>query len=452
MNNRFLTFHSLLVALFLGISGCSSSGTAVATEKDSLKANPPNPNTPEYYIPGVENYTTHAIDKDIKTILIHRSDSELEDPVIYLNGDKQITLQFDDLHNAYRDMYYRFTHCTYDWQRSDLRKMDYQNGFNSAIINDYAFSFNTIRPYTHYRVDFPNDDIQLTQSGNYVIQVFADDDTEKPILTAQFMIAENLAGITATIKPSSVVADRNYRQEVDINVNLGSVQSTNPYADIELVVMQNNRRDNMKRGVKPSFVKAGELVYDFQKELTFDGINEYRHLDAKSVRYRSEEVSDVKLEKDGYHIYMAPDLRRAFKRYTYEEDLNGRFLIKNDDMQNAALESDYVYVHFLMPVDALLGNGDLYLAGQLANYRLDKDFRLAYNPETMAYEKTILLKQGYYNYLYLWRYQRQEDGSTQLTEGNHSETENEYTILIYYHDRSTFSDRLVGYKVVNSRK
>lgn len=448
MNFELNKIEFKLIFICLVLSACGSSTAVSSAESDSDKGS----KKPGYYAPAQNDYTTHIDDEKVKTLLIHRADSELEYPVINLNGNKRIELQFDDLSENVRDMYYRFEHCTSDWKPSDLRRMDYQTGYNSAIISDYQFSFNTIVPYTHYRVQFPNSDIQLTQSGNYVVRVYADDDTERPVLTARFMVVEPLASISADIKPSRVVADRHYRQEVDVTVNLGGLGSTNVYSDISLVVLQNNRWDNAKRNVKPSFVKGNQLVYNYQKELTFDGINEFRHVDAKSVRYRSEEVADVKLENNGYNIYLAPDIRRAFKQYTYEEDLNGRFLIKNDDMQNAALESDYIWIHFEMPVDALLGNGDMYLFGQLSHYRLAKPYRLEYNPEKLSYETTLQLKQGYYNYLYLWRYKNQDQGSTDLTEGNHSETENKYTILVYYSDPSAFSDRLVGYQVVNSVK
>src|SRR5690554_2284325 len=401
---------------------------------------------------GHEPYVNRIFDPNIQTMLLYTTVSELDPPIIQLHGNEKIVLNFDDLGEDVRDMYYRFEHCTHDWKPSGLHQMDFQNGYNTDYIADYQYSFNTIQPYTHYKLEFPNDRIQLTKSGNYVIKVFVDDNEKYPILTARFMIVEPLANITGEIKRSSVVADRNYRQKLDVKVNLAGLQTSNPYRDVELVVLQNNRLDNAKRGLKPSFINGNELIYDFQDELTFDGINEFRYFDAKSVRYRSERVADVKLEPNGYHIYLAPDIRRAYKQYSTEQDINGKLLIKNDDMQNAHLESDYVTVHFVMPMDAFLGNGDMYLFGQLSNWEMDDRFKVDYNPLDLQYEKTLMLKQGYYNYLYLWKYKSQDEGTTELTEGNHFETENDYTILLYYKDQSSFSDRLVGYKVVNTHK
>jgi len=214
--------------------------------------------------------------------------------------------------------------------------------------------------------------------------------------------------------------------------------------------MQNFRWDNKRTNIKPMFVKDNILVYDYQGPLTFDGTNEFRFFDAKSARYRSEKVQDVKLLDDGYHVYLSPDLPRAFLNYSFIQDINGKYIVKNDDMIYPHLESDYFHIHFTMPVDAPLGNGDLYIFGQLSNWQLIKDFRLEYNPELLAYQKTVKLKQGLYNYMYLWRYKNQSQGSTDLTEGNHANAENEYTVFVYFKDRSLFYDRLVGYKKVSN--
>jgi hypothetical protein len=254
------------------------------------------------------------------------------------------------------------------------------------------------------------------------------------------------------VMPTRVVSERDYRQDVDLKVNLKGLETLNPYSDIELVVRQNFRWDNAIWNLKPSFVKDNVLIYDYQGKLTFDGTNEFRMFDAKSARYRSDKVSDVDLLEDGYHVYLSPDLMRGFMNYSFEPDINGRYLIKNDDMSDPHLESDYFTIHFTVPVDAPLGNGDLYVFGQLTNWKMNKDFRLKYNPDELNYELSIPLKQGLYNYQYLWRSKNDKEGRTDRTEGNHSEAENEYMVLVYFKDISNFSHRLVGYKLKSNYK
>ncbi|MFN2429215.1 MAG: DUF5103 domain-containing protein [Cryomorphaceae bacterium] len=403
-----------------------------------------------YYEEDFVDLETKIYDDKIKTLILHTTSSELQLPVINLNSDDQLVLRFDDLGENSRDMYYTFEHCSHDWEPSGLSKMDFIDGYNQDIINDFEFSFNTVHKYTNYKLEFPNSRVNLTRSGNYVIKVFTGGSEENVVLTARFMIVEPLTNISSDIKPSRVVSERDYRQEVDIEVNLQGLNVLNPYNDIELAVMQNFRWDDVRTNLKPSFVKDNILVYDYQGPITFDGTNEFRFFDAKSARYRSEKVQDVVLKDNGYHVYLSPDVPRAFMNYSFEQDINGKYIVKNDDMIYPHLESDYFHIHFTMPVDAPLGTGDMYIFGQVSNWKLKKEFRLDYNPEAMAYQKTIKLKQGLYNYMYLWQGKNQKKGSTDLTEGNHSNAENEYMIFVYFKDRSLFYDRLVGYKKVSN--
>ncbi len=404
----------------------------------------------EYQDSGEPSYRTEIHDPGIKTLILHTSNSELEAPVIDLGGNKQLILRFDDLGEDIRDMYYEFEHCTFDWQSSELDLYDYQEGYDNDLITDYKYSFNALTPYTHFKLAFPNDRISLIQSGNYVIRVYADNDKTKKILTARFMVVEKLASIRPNVQFSRVVSEREYNQEVDFAINLNKVPSLNPYAEIELVVMQNDRWDNMKYGVKPSFVNGQDLVYNYQDALTFDGINEHRKVDAKSVKYRTEEVAAVTLEENGYHMYLAPDKSRAFLKYSLDGDINGKFLIQNDDMLEPHLESDYVWMHFVVPVDALLGVGKMYLFGQISNWQLTEEFEMEFNQSESVYQSFHLIKQGYYNYMYLWEDAATSTVSTDYTEGNHSETENDYQVFVYFKDPRSYCYRLVGYKLFNS--
>jgi len=405
-----------------------------------------------YFDENFIDYTTRSYDDDIRTIIMHTTASELEPPVINLNGSEQLILRFDDLRNDIRDLYYTYEHCTYDWKSSDLLEMDYLDGYTSDFLANYDFSFNTVQPYVHYELTFPNNRINITRSGNYIIKVYEDDDPEKVILTARFMVVEPITSINMEVMPTRVVSERDYRQDVDLEVNLKNLETMNPYSEIELVVRQNFRWDNAIWNLKPSFVKDNVLIYDYQGKLTFDGTNEFRMFDAKSARYRSDKVSDVDLLEDGYHVYLSPDPLRGFMNYSFNPDINGRYLIKNDDMSDPHLESDYFTIHFTVPVDAPLGNGDLYVFGQLSNWKMKKEFRMKYNPEDLTYELSIPLKQGLYNYQYLWQSKNRNTGSTDRTEGNHSEAENEYMVLVYFKDRSSFSHRLVGYKLKSNYK
>lgn len=70
---------------------------------------------------------------------------------------------------------------------------------------------------------------------------------------------------------------------------------------------------------------------------------------------------------------------------------------------------------------------------------------MTYNEAAEAYEASILLKQGYYNYLYLTTEKGGKGkGNTAFAEGNWFQTENEYTFLSYYRPSGTRYWQMIG--------
>ena len=58
----------------------------------------------------------------------------------------------------------------------------------------------------------------------------------------------------------------------------------------------------------------------------------------------------------------------------------------------------------------------------------------------------MLLKQGWYNYEYVFLKGNSRNGVPTKFEGSHYETENDYTVLIYYRNPRERYDRVIGYR------
>jgi hypothetical protein len=95
---------------------------------------------------------------------------------------------------------------------------------------------------------------------------------------------------------------------------------------------------------------------------------------------------------------------------------------------------------------------DIYLLGQFTSGALNDSTRMVFNAQKGRYEISALLKQGFYNYAYVTvdRADPARQPSFDLTEGNHIETENTYTILVYYRALGARADELVGLLSVSS--
>jgi len=214
---------------------------------------------------------------------------------------------------------------------------------------------------------------------------------------------------------------------------------------LNVAILQNNRWDNAITDLQPMYVKNNELTYDYNDENNFNGTNEFRFFDLKSLRYASNEVAAITKNSSGVpQIVLVPDEKRTYSTYRTDQDIDGFYLVKNDDAFNDATESEYVNVFFSVPVEQAFVGRNVYIFGELSLWNMSKDFRMSYNNVSKQYEAMVLLKQGYYNYQYMVEEPGRTYGDLTVLEGNHSETDNEYSIFVYHYDINTGYYRVVG--------
>jgi hypothetical protein len=150
----------------------------------------------------------------------------------------------------------------------------------------------------------------------------------------------------------------------------------------------------------------------------------------------SERMQRIDKQPTRTDVYVKPDNERKQQIYYYYRDINGLFTIETTDNVNPFWQSDYVYTHFTFfpPGNQQYPERDIYLFGELTNYTADENSKMEFNAEKGAYEKTLLLKQGFYNYSYVTLpiKKSNEPVSFENTEGNYPTTENVYLILVYY--------------------
>jgi hypothetical protein len=147
------------------------------------------------------------------------------------------------------------------------------------------------------------------------------------------------------------------------------------------------------------------------------------------------------------------DESRATKPYLFYNDINGSFLIKNrEGLSNNDIEADYVYVEFFLPYMKPESEGNFYVMGKLTNWRMNANSKMTYSDLRNGYEKTLYLKQGYYNYSYVLSNDAKKGGDETITEGNFWDTENDYNIYVYHRKFGGQYDQLIGMKKINSLK
>jgi len=388
-------------------------------------------------------YETKVYSNLVKSLRVEVVDKLISEPFIELNGDQLLEVNFDVLNQAQGRYTYTIIHCNADWTKSMLSPIEYMDGFQRMPIDDYAQAINTTTHYTNYRLFLPNENIRFKVSGNYVIQVFSEDEPDRMLFSARFAVYEPLVSINATVSSNTDISFNRDYQQLSFQINTDKFPISFPQSELKIFVSNNNRTDNIVTGLQPSSIANNRLTYEHNRNLIFEAGNEYRRIEFLTHRYNGMRIEKIQYFDPYYHAVVMPDQSRARQSYQYDQDQNGRFFVRCLNCQEPDNEADYYIVHFAY-VSPLIPNGNIYMNGNLFQNRLDENSRMDYNSETKQYEKAVLLKQGHYNYQYLMVPNGETKGQLAVTEGNFFQTENEYTITVFYRPFGGRYDRLIG--------
>lgn len=401
------------------------------------------------YSLGQRVYDNTCYDDKVATVILQKNIGIYDPlPVLNLGSTESLKLSFDMLDPQNEFLNYSIIHCNRIWMPSDLQPMDYVNGNTMGEITDYKFSTNTYQTYTHYSLNFPTEEMTLTKSGNYILKVFRNFDEEDILLTRRFMVVDIQTKISSTIKSATVPEFRFSHQEVDFSVNYLGFDIPNPFLDVNVTILQNNSWNNAITNLKPQFVNNNELSFNYENENLFPGTNEFRFFDIRSLRFFSNNV--IKKYIDSVqNVVLRPEESKAYLNYVRWIDYNGKRDIFNSDGMNLVEDGDYALVHFNFKSNNLEDMGEIFVYGELTDWQLKDEFKMTFSPELNMYTCPVLLKQSYYNYHFILR---GKDGKIDysFTEGNHQETENDYTILVYHKNVFYGYDEIIGLGSRNS--
>lgn len=385
----------------------------------------------------------------IKTVKFHIASLPLTMPIINLDNPSPLLLTFDDLSANVNDYAYTIIHCNADWTPSALSEMEYIEGYTEADVEDYQFAFNTFTAFTNYKMIFPNEDMTFTKSGNYILLVY-NNDTDEPVFSRRFCIVEPQMQVIAKMGSTADVRKIKTHHEVDFDVLHRGIRIQSPQTEIQASVIQNNQWHTAISGIRPLFIRPEVMRFDYQDKIVFPAGNEYRNLNLRSFRYRTENMFDIQDAGNTTNVTLKLDGKREFEPYSFINDLNGSFVIENNDFNDSDLESDYGNVLFSLDSRTPIYNSDVYIVGAMNDWAFTEDNKMTYDESYRAYQGDIFLKQGFHNYMYAVKDKSTDEVSYQDTEGNFFQTENSYNIFIYYRPFGERYDRLVAVQTANS--
>lgn len=438
---RILTTFLLSITLLIG---CLTPRQSPESAKEDLPAGHFQKN---FFRHHDYTYVDH-----IRSVKLHKEGFALSMPVIRLGSSDKLLLRFDDLEGGVKQYHYRITHCDANWKRSGLSPSQYSRGHKTGLIESYDFSYNTLESFTHYWLRFPGSDAAIpTVSGNYIITVFEVGQEDNPILSRRFMVFETGAEIDAQVVQATPPEKRRTHQQLDFTINVRNLNINNPERNLKVMVMQNQRWDKMVTGIQPRVIRSDFLDYRHTQAAIFSGTNEFRHFDTRSLRRPNPSIASIDREGTRFQVFLNHDHDRTMQTYVRKGDINGKYYITSREVnREKELEADYTWVHFFLHWPQPIEHGSVYLMGELSNWQFKEETRMRYDKERGGYHCSLYLKQGYYNYHYVLLPNHSQQGNAAYFEGQHAQTENDYTIFVYYRRDGGLYDKLVGIDHINT--
>ena len=404
-------------------------------------------------------------------------------PVMRLNSSDKLVIEFDDLSEEEdNEFYYKIIHCTKDWEPSPIQDIEFVEGFPEERIRDWQLSLGTKTIFTHYWFSIPNRDTRLRISGNYLLLVYDKGNDGTPLFTRRFIVAEsNVLPNMQWVRPTQTDLIR-FNQQLNLSFAVKDVRLNNPMRDVYLTIVQNGNWTNAMYNIAPRIFKDGLFTYDQFGLINFPGTNEYRFFDTRTLNGRGWGVKTIDYFIDGYEVLLTPSTLRDQKVYSFNFDFNGNFYVDNVDffaraifdsnVQNKnklvefrnnfayfdALENEWQgrekdfradYANIIFTLKSPRLSKDVYVFGAFTDFQLNPRYKMKYDDRREMYIADIVLKQGYYDYLFATE---GENGKIDfsITEGSWQDAENEYKSIVYLRDFGGRYDRVLGVISSNS--
>lgn len=390
--------------------------------------------------------------KNIKTTQVFNPQTNDNTPIIRLNSGEYLFFLFDDLDAGYKRYQYSIEHRNADWTPSNIFQSEFLNGVNTDYARVHKNSFNTYQRYTNYQIKFPNEQMNVKLSGNYIIKVFLENDSN-PIFTQRFAVYQPTTDIGIMVSRFNNPTKKELNQRLQVQVASGSQDLLEVPDGAKLFLMKNN---NWKDGYfinRPTFSRSNLLTYS-DTDILFPGGAEYNWFDNKNLEIPSLTTEKAFRKDSVFHTVLRVDIPKYNLPYDDFPDINGNYYIRNNRYGNeyiANSEADYAWVYFAL--DAFEDQNGLYepyVVGAFNNWKIDDNSKLD-KDQSGLWVTELFLKQGYYNYQYVVKNTKTGKIDSTYVSGSFWQAENQYQALFYYRPWGQRYDVLMGYGFGNSR-
>lgn len=430
MSKRVHIFWAILgLVAAVTMSSCASTEEGVANEEDRRS---------EKKAPVSKGLFLAPTDKEVRTIQVYRTGNETSTPLIRLGSGETITVSFDMLTSNSRPLTAYFYHANRDWKR-DLTPAEYLTTFQREDLLDYSISRVTDVAYTHYTYRFPTQGIDFRISGNYIVRITEQGMEDEVLFERPFFVSEQAMALNIRLD-NVLIAGRGYTSIQP------TVQFTPPTThanafDYGVCFVRNDRYQMARCSARTALAVLPDIAFYLEPEDSFQLTPASYFLDLSEIRVGGRiESTDLSIQPPV--VAVAPDYAR-FPGTGLAPFLNGQTVVDAvvRNVVDPEVSAEYAQVFFrFVPLGEVRASGRVVLTGSFNNWVFDEENMMDWNAEEGWYEGAVLLKQGHYEYHYLFDDPRLQEAAT----GAPPQFRNLYTTFVYLADVLLQSDRLLS--------
>ncbi len=380
--------------------------------------------------------------QSIKSVQLYRKGFEGNLPIIELESGQQLVLEFDELASVSGQYRISFSHHNKNWQESGLPEPWIFDGINELFVRGGTPNQQYKPDYFHYKLEFPNRDLNFSVSGHYLLHVF-DYQSGTELFSLPFFVTE--AEGELQIRSETLFNQGDDGSAIDQLFGRYSYPEfvEFPRFDLSYAFIQNRFWRQSRNAGQISFTDDGLTEFHLSRENSFAANFEFSALDLTQLSLQNPQIFNFEPAKTPQRVTLKDDF------LNFLADPKPQFNSESGLPKNKP-SARYTEVIFRLNTGNRLNNSErVYLLGDFNQWTISERDELQFNPDLNVHQTSSLIKEGRYSYKYVTL----ENGNINALRLSDSLTkrDQEYIGFVYYRDPQYQYDRLLSTKQVNAR-
>ncbi|MDR8390398.1 DUF5103 domain-containing protein [Aliifodinibius sp. S!AR15-10] len=372
--------------------------------------------------------------RHIQSLQLYRKGTPGTPPIIKLDEDQQLILEFDYLDSVAKQFKITVRHYSRDWQESPLGLNFYLDGFYEDYFGTGQKSYTQRPSYQHYEYELPNGQLSMTASGNYLLLV-SDPDSGNLLFSLPFFVTEEKGELQTRIETEFARREDLREQDRPFSQYRYPNFVEMPQFDLSFQYVQNQFWGRAKQVEHFDTSTPGQVHFHLAQDEAFLGDYEFNSLDIRSFTADGARILSYQPEFTPPNLVLQRDVQNFSA--TPASIGGSRFGQPIDDRS-----AEYANVKFQLetavPSDSLQ---QIYLVGDFNSWTINELNKMSFNLNSGLWESTAFIKQGEYAYKYVTiEGNRINDLALDRSFTYRSQ---EYITLIYFRDPTRHYDRLL---------